>query len=123
MDMLSTTSRRGSRAAALVVPAVVVTGSLLIAGPAAAAPPEQWEVPANPPLSELLLVLVGIPAVIVAVIALLTYLPSMVRGQSGTSVAAFDQNPEWFGGPREGADAVEGGKGSDGTTGGASARW
>ena len=56
----------------------------------------------------------------VAVIALLGYLPSMIRSSRGDNALTFSESSEWFGGPRTGVDqeAVE-----PQSTGGASARW
>ena len=62
--------------------AVLTTGLALgtAASPAFAEPPTAWEQAEDPSALEFLTVLVGIPLAIIAVLALLTYLPSMIRG-------------------------------------------
>ena len=88
------------------------------AAPALAAP-ETWTEPDNPSFVGAVL-LIGVPVVaIIAILALLTYLPSMIgRGRGGE--IAYD-DPAWFGGPRTGVSAdteqvTEG-------TGGSGGRW
>ena len=109
--------------------AAVVTAGLALtamASPAVAAPPTTWEEPQNDSALGALLLLVGVPLVIIAVIALLTYLPSMVGSKSAGSSLAFQERPEWFGGPRQGTEAAAVTDADPGTTtgtGGASARW
>lgn len=120
IDTVSALLRRGSRAAA-------VLGGLalgLLAVPAYAAAPETWEDPDNGSTIELLLVLVGIPLGVIALIALAVYLPSMIKGQSSGSALAFQERAEWFGGPRKGVDAAaEPEPQSAEGKGGASAGW
>ena len=116
--------RRAARALALTPAVLLVTG----ATPVLAAAPESWdEAPAVDPL-QALLVLVLIPAGLFALITLLTYLPSMARGESAYHPGlAWRHEPEWFGGPRDGLEkadktdpaAIEGA----GDRGGASGRW
>lgn len=118
-------SRRLARVLALA-PACFV---LLSAGPALAVPPEGW--PAAEPVSTLnaLLLLVGGPVALFAIITMFVYLPSMSRGETYTPGLAWHNENEWFGGPRGGVDAADavapeptdGDAGSD--RGGASARW
>ena len=105
-----------------VTAAGLVLGSL--AAPAFAAPPTTWNDPPNEGFLHYLLILGGIPLAVILVITLLCYLPSMIKGQSGEGAAAFDDNPEWFGGPRRGVDAAEDTAPADrAKQGGASARW
>ncbi len=102
---------------------------VLSAAPALAAPPERW--PAAEPVStlQILLLLVGIPVALFAVITLLVYVPSMARGQKYTPGLAWRNENEWFGGPRGGVEAadkvepkaIEGAADTD--RGGSSARW
>ncbi len=116
--------RRALRALTLIPAVLLVTG----ATPAFASAPDQWEdAPAVDPL-QALLVLVLIPAGLFAVIALLTYLPSMARGETSYHPGlAWRHEPEWFGGPRDGLEkadktdpaAIEGAD----QRGGASGRW
>ena len=97
--------------------------------PAFASRPASWP-PADPvsPLS-FLVVLVLIPAGLFLLIALLTAIPSMARGDSTYQPGlAWRNEPEWFGGPRGGLDKadeqaeLESGESSS-DRGGASARW
>lgn len=107
----------------------VSAGVLLASGAAAAvgAPPEGWDNAVNDSMLVSLLKLIGIPLLIMAVITLLNYLPSMVRGGRGTADpdGYFSQHSEWFGGPRTTPEAIEAGPASTEATarGGASARW
>lgn len=116
--------RRVCRAAALV-PAVVV---LTATAPALADRPETWTDP--DPVGALwpLILLVGVPLGLFAVITLLVYVPSMARGEKYTPGLAWRNENEWFGGPRggvEAADTVEpaGAQDDEHERGGASARW
>ncbi len=96
---------------------------------AVAAPPEGWENATNDSMLVSLLKLLGIPLLIIAVITLLTYLPSIMRGGRSPVDATgyFAEHSEWFGGPRATPEAVEGRpvatEGQLTTRGGASARW
>ena len=120
----TSTSRAAVRALALLPAALVTT----LATPALAAPPNGWpEVEPVSPMS-FLLVLVLIPAGLFVLISLLVAIPSMARGDSSYQPGlAWRNEPEWFGGPRDGltkADErtqVESGEPSQ--QGGASARW
>jgi hypothetical protein len=88
--------------------------------------PATWEDPDHGSGLELLLILGGVPLAIILLIALFTYLPSMMRGTSTEPALAFQQKPEWFGGPRRGTDAVDGqpeAATESPSTGGGSARW
>jgi hypothetical protein len=117
--MLPTMLRRAARA-------LVVTfglGVVLIAAPAHADPPSTWDNADNGSLLDNLLYLVGVPLLVIAIVTLLVYLPSMIRGQSGEPALAFQEKAEWFGGPRKGVDATDDSVAEDGSKGGASARW
>jgi hypothetical protein len=119
--------RRAARVLALT-PAIAVT---TVAAAASADPPASWE--DNPSVSTLhvLMVLVGLPLALFVIITLLVYLPSMVRGERYKPGQAWRSEPEWFGGPRGGAEALQGGDHPQAVTagdhednrGGASARW
>jgi len=114
----SSAPRRAVRAS------VVALGLALtvVATPALAAPPDTWDNSDNGPLLNELLFLIGVPLAVIAVVTLLTYLPSLIRGQSSQSGATFQDNPEWFGGPRAGVDATA--PGDEATSkGGAGAQW
>ena len=100
----------------------VTVASTLMAAPAWAAPPDSpaWTDTDNPSAAVALLTLGGWVVGILAVIALLGYLPSMIKGSGNEGTLTFSEKSEWFGGPRTGvdheADQPQG-------TGGASARW
>jgi len=114
--------RRARRAGA-------VTAGLLLgswAASATAAPPEGWENSLNESMLMSLLKLLGIPLLVAAVVTLLVYLPSMMRGRGGADPTTyFSEHSEWFGGPRTSPEAVESGtaSGEHKALGGASARW
>ena len=125
-----TAVRRAARLLALTPAIVVLTAS----GAAFADPPAQWE--DNPSVSPLyvITVLVLIPLALFGLIWLLVYLPSMARGERYKPGQAWRSEPEWFGGPRRGVDALEGGERQAAvgagtseehgeTRGGASGRW
>jgi hypothetical protein len=114
-----------------MMPAIAVTG---ITTAAVADPPAQWA--DNPSVSTMhvLLVLVVAPLALFALIWLLVYLPSMTRGEKYKPGQAWRGEPEWFGGPRGGLEALEPGTQQSAVTtgagdevgqtrGGASGRW
>jgi hypothetical protein len=96
----------------------------LTTSPAYAEPPSTsfWEEAEDPSALEFLAIFVGAPLAIIAVLALLVYLPSMMRGQSSEPALVFSQRSEWFGGPRKKPDA-EDDKAEREPTGGAGAQW
>jgi hypothetical protein len=109
-----------------LVPALVVA---MATAPALAAPPESWE--DNDPTSPLyvLSVMLLIPLGLILLIALLVYIPSMSKRESYQPGLAWRSEPEWFGGPRKGVEAVDqthqpalSADGHD-ERGGASGRW
>lgn len=124
-DLKAPAVRRLARAGALT-PAILLCA---MAAPAIAAPPDGW--PQAEPVSTLhaLVVLVGVPLGLFAVISLLVHLPSMARHEEYTPGLAWHHQNEWFGGPSGGVEAadkpdpkaIEAVK--EGHTGGASARW
>lgn len=82
---------------------------MLLSVPAVASadPPESWrDGPAVSPLYTLL-VLVGIPLLLFALITLAVYVPSMSRGRGYQPGQAWRAEPEWFGGPDEGLEAAD----------------
>jgi hypothetical protein len=120
MNMFPTFLGRASRA--LVVTLGVTLGTGLVV-PAHADPPSTWEEADTGSVFDGLW-LVGIALLVILLITLLVYLPSMIRGQSKEPALAFQDRPEWFGGPRTGVAAAQGEQGAeDSTKGGASARW
>ena len=101
------------RATAVVLGATL--GSLAVP---ALATPESWTDPDNPSLMGSL-ILIGAPVLaIIAILTLLTYLPSMM-GRGGSGDLSYN-DPEWFGGPRTGVrtDAE-----TPTDTGGSGGRW
>ncbi len=105
----------------------LATGALLVlASPAVALAdtPEAWEDAPEVSGFDFLLVLALIPLGLALVIALLAAVPAIVRGNKGYQPGrAWHGEPQWFGGPREGADAADKAETADTETGGASARW
>ena len=95
-------ARRLARAVALAPAVLLVTA----AAPALADPPAAWPQPPSVSLLHVLLVLVVIPAALFAIITLLVYVPSMSRGEKYQPGRAWHARPEWFGGPRGGADGL-----------------
>ncbi len=115
-----TTPRRTTRLLRTTVFGAVVLTSTLSAGPAGATPPSTWRDSDNPSAAQALLTMGGWIFGIIAVIALLSYLPGMVRSSRGDNALTFSEDSEWFGGPRTGVDQQAD---EPQSTGGASARW
>ena len=109
------------RRAALVLPASAVLGLVGLAGPASADVPEGWSNPPDVSVLHALLILAGIPLLLFCVIALLVYLPSMVRGERRRSGSGAET--EWFGGPRKGTSELPAPDNEESKAGGASGRW
>lgn len=105
----------------------LATGALLVlAAPTAALAdtPESWADAPEVSGFDFLLVLALIPLGLAVVIALLAAVPTIIRGNKGYQPGrAWHGEPQWFGGPREGADATDTAETADTGTGGASARW
>lgn len=100
IDKLPTPSRRAARA-----PVVALgLGLALVASPAHASPPDSWPAADNGSTLWNLLLFIGVPVLVALLLALLVYLPAMMRGRS--SEEAFQEHAEWFGGPRQGTDAA-----------------
>lgn len=100
---------------------------LLVAGPASAKVPEGWSDPEQVPVLGVLLVLVGLPLLLIALITAAVYLPAIARGER-VAPGAPPVHDQWFGGPRGGAREIESGSGSGDQageleTGGAGGRW
>lgn len=102
---LRSTFVRRAVALLLLVPALLVTS---LTGTAFAEAPVQWQ--DNPPASPLyvIMVLVVIPVALFALITLLVCLPSMMRKNEAYHPSQpWRSEPEWFGGPRGGVQAVD----------------
>jgi hypothetical protein len=101
----------------------VVASTVLLAGPAIASVPEDWSNPEDVDPLRALGLLAGVPLLLIALITLAVYLPSLA-GRGGRSSGGTHR--EWFGGPREGveaADKVDPKALEGGQTGGARGRW
>lgn len=101
--------------------AALAATAVALAGPASAEPAEGWPETEPVDASQFLLLLVGIPLLLFVVIAVATYLPALIRGESiapgGPSV-----EDQWLGGPRPTGELAA----PDSETsaaGGASGRW
>lgn len=106
----------------LTLPAGLVAGLLLTATPAAAAVPEGWSDPEQVSALEFLGIVVAAPVGLALLIALLVYLPSMVRGE-GVAAGAGRGESQWFGGPTHGTAELAGPDGEGSEAGGAGVRW
>jgi hypothetical protein len=115
----STPVRRRQRRLARAAAASVVLASAGLAAPASADVPEGWSNPDDVDMLYALLLLGGVPLLLFAGIAVLTYLPALIRGEKLAPGAADDQ---WFGGPRQGAKELESGVQAE-ETGGARGTW
>ena len=116
-----TSARRSVRRATTVLGLFAVL-ALALAAPASADVPENWSDPAGvDPLHALLVVFV-IPAGIALVIAALTYLPPLLRGESVKPGAPTISN-QWLGGPAKSVGELAGPDGEQSQAGGASAKW
>ncbi len=111
--------RRRSRRLTSAAAASVVVALTGLAAPASADVPEGWSNPDDVDMLYALLLLAGVPLLLFVVIAVLTYLPALIRGEKLAPGAADDQ---WFGGPRQGAKELESGVQTE-ETGGARGSW
>lgn len=106
------------RAAALLsAPAIA-----LIAAPAYADVPEGWAPVSDVDNLEALLLLAGGPLLLIVLIALAVYLPSMVRGERLLPDHSGGEG-QWLGGPRSGTHELPAADTDDSRTGGASGSW
>lgn len=109
--------------AGVVLPLVAAAGLLLAAaGPAAAQPPQGWS--ESDPVSGLhfLLLVAVFPLALAVLIGLLTYLPSMIRGE-GVAPGSARGADQWFGGPTRGTAELAAPDGDGSEAGGAGVRW
>jgi hypothetical protein len=108
----------------LTVLTVAVALPVTYAGAASADVPQGWSDPEPVDFMHTLLVFVGIPLLVIVLVALAVYLPSIVRGES-IAPAGIRPDDEWFGGRADAELAIEArkvGVGAD-ETGGASGSW
>ena len=114
---MTTTIRLARRSGALLLAAAL---PLVVAAPAHAEVPEGWSNPDEVSLLQLLTVILGIPAVLFALIVAAVLLPALAKGERLLpSTATPDQ---WFGGPGRPAGELESRR-EVGPTGGASGTW
>ncbi|HEX6247530.1 MAG TPA: hypothetical protein VFZ64_06630 [Nocardioidaceae bacterium] len=124
MSDLNARALRRSLRAVLLAPIAVLA---LVPAPALAVPPEAW--PDADPVGALdfLLLLVLIPLGLTLLIVLLTYVPSMTKGEKYTPGRSWRGESQWFGGPKDGLEAADKvdlhAEGAETDRGGASARW
>lgn len=116
--MTSTTTRLARRTGALLLAAAL---PLLLAAPASAEVPEGWSDPADVSLLQLLIVIVGIPAVLFVVITGAVLAPALARGEKLLPNASPPD--QWFGGPDRPKAELENRSREVGPTGGASGTW
>ncbi|MET0740408.1 MAG: hypothetical protein ABWZ26_02525 [Candidatus Nanopelagicales bacterium] len=117
-----------ARARALIrssVAATVVIGSTLVASPAFASNRDDGDDPgAGLSTLEVLWWFVGLPLLIIAVVALLVYAPSIARGPRQRPGPSWSAGPVWFNGPTDGdVDAAIAAATPTTGGGGTSARW
>ena len=89
----------------LTVLAVAVALPVTYAGAARADVPEGWSDPDPVDFMHTLLVFVGIPLLVIVLVALAVYLPAIVRGESVTPAGARAED-EWFGGRADAEKAL-----------------
>jgi hypothetical protein len=107
----------------LAVAIIAVALPLASAGAASADGAEGWSDPEAVDFMHTLLVLVGIPLLVTLLLAVLVYVPPIVRGESVAPAGARAED-EWFGGRGDAEKALEASKGGTGDeTGGASGSW
>jgi hypothetical protein len=120
-----TTLSRNRVRRTLTVVGLCVWGLLALAGPALATSSGDDGEAVTEPLSKahVLLVYVGLPLAIVAVIWLLASIPSMLSAPRYRPGLSWWASPVWFSGPAEDVDGSADGGSSDEAVGGTSARW
>ena len=107
----------------LAVISIALALPLAAAGAASADVPEGWSDPETVDFMHMLLVLIGIPLLVIVILALAVYVPPIVRGES-VAPAGARADDEWFGGRGDAEKALEASKsGSGDETGGASGSW
>jgi hypothetical protein len=118
--VIATSRNRLVRHVARAASVGVVASVLLVAGPAGANTPEGWSDPEPVDRLEAVALLAGVPLLLIALISLAVYLPSLAaRGEGRTGTP----EREWFGGPRKSIEELSAPDGSDSKAGGARVRW
>ena len=84
--------------------------------------PVGWSQPDDVNMVHALLVLGGIPLLLLIVITVAVYVPSLVRGERIAPGQPPVEN-QWLGGPRAGTAELKGPESEDADAGGASGRW
>jgi hypothetical protein len=114
--VISTAVRRLLALASFTAVAVAAT-----AGPAAADVPEGWPEAEPVSVTSMLVILLGIPALVFVVIALMVSAPALARGES---ITPGTQDPDqWLGGPRKSAGELAGPDSEESAAGGAGGSW
>ncbi len=107
--------------AVLLSTALASVAAVAAAGPAAADVPEAWPEADPVSVTSLLVILLGIPALVFVVIALMVYAPSLARGES---IKPGAQDPDqWLGGPRKAAGELAAPDSEGSAAGGAGGSW
>lgn len=114
---LRRSARLASRAS---VPFVLATLTLLSV-PAHADAAEGWDNPPQVGVLHALLLLGGVPLLLIVVIGLFVYVPSLVRGE-GIAPGGATAEAQWIGGPRE-PKALPAAEADADETGGARGSW
>jgi hypothetical protein len=109
------------RRAALVLSTSAGLGLVALAAPASADVPEGWSNPPSVSALHAVLLLGGIPVLVFVVLALLVFLPSMLRGERRPG--ATQGEAQWFGGPSKGTSELPAPDNEESKAGGASGRW
>lgn len=112
--------RRAATASAAVL--WVAATSMLLAPSAAAEPSEGWPVSEPVDTLDALLLLGGLPLLLLVVIGVAVYLPSLMRGERLAPGEPSVEN-QWLGGPRKSTGELAGPDSATSEAGGASGRW
>lgn len=114
--------RRGHRRAGRLAALAAAPALALLAVPAQADVPEGWAPETQVDGLHALMLLLGAPLLLFVVIALLVFLPAMVRGEKLLPDHSGGEG-QWIGGPRQGVAELPAPDGEDSRAGGASGGW
>ena len=84
--------------------------------------PIGWSQPDDVNMVHAVLLLVGVPLLLMILITVAVYVPSLVRGERIAPGQPPVEN-QWLGGPRAGTAELKGPESEDADAGGASGRW